>query len=197
MMSEKEFLACEYRGVTTMIGHVFGTDLSHIPEWIMKPAQERGTAVHLYIEQYLRDGEAEIHFEYFSYRDAFTEWLGQFKEVEVVGLEVKLIDHEYAVKGVVDFIGYLDGELYVIDWKTSSNMSGETLMSATAQSLVYRDMVKRLMGLEAKTRVVSIQAGKHTDIELEIDEELPYYFYNLYKFKNKYKKPKRRKKDVQ
>lgn len=190
----EDFKNCEYRGVTTLINHVFGMDFSKIPEWILVPAQERGTAVHEYIEKYLDGQEPKMHFEYFPYRDAFHSWLKQFDEVEVVGLEVELIDHENEVKGIVDFIGYLDGELYVIDWKTSTNMTGETLMSAEIQSLLYRDMVERLMGLEdVYTRVVSIQKDKFTDIPVEDNRELVDSMGLLWKHRCKYKKPRRRK----
>lgn len=182
-----DFITCEYPGVTSVINDVFNTSFDHIPAETLKQSQIRGTAVHEFIEETLKGNEPLMHFEYWSYRDAFHKWMEQFESIEPLYLEKEMIDDEIKVKGIADFIGYLDGELYVIDWKTSSNMSGDTLLSATLQSLIYKDMVKRLLDLDAKTRVVSIQRDKFTDIEVE-DSDMGQKIVELYHFKKKFVK---------
>ena len=177
-----DFILHPYSGVTTVVGEVLGTDLSNIPKHILDQASERGTLVHEYIESYFNGEPTQLPIELWGYRDSFHEWLEQFDKVEPLHLEYKFYDDEYEIKGSVDFIGYLDGELYVIDWKTSSNMSGETLLSANLQSLIYRDMIEKHLGLNAKTRVVSIKKDSYADIPVETSD-IGYKVLDLYKYR--------------
>lgn len=52
--SDEQFFDAPYRGVTSVLSTIFGNKFenSDIPEYILKAAAERGTAVHKFIEDY-------------------------------------------------------------------------------------------------------------------------------------------------
>lgn len=65
--SDSEFFDAPYRGVTSVLNAIFGNKFEKmdIPEYILKAAGERGTAVHAYLEDYqkwwLKETEDEPH----------------------------------------------------------------------------------------------------------------------------------------
>ena len=184
-----DFILHPYSGVTSVVGEILKTDLSFIPKEVLEQASERGTHVHNYIESYFKGEKYLLPIELWGYRDSFHEWLDQFESVEPLHLEYKFYDSDYEVKGSVDFIGYLDGELTLIDWKTSSSMRGETLLSANLQSLIYKSMVEKHLGIEPKTRVVAIHKDSYTDLPVETTPVLP--LLDFYHYKKKFVKKRK------
>lgn len=188
-----EFLECEQRGATSLLKHIFNTDLSHIPSGILKLAGERGTSVHESIEKYFNTGEIDFFFEYKQYRNGFEKFLETVGEVEVLGLELMCVTPH--VKGVIDFVGVIDGAITMIDWKTSSNMSGETRLNAELQLQLYAYMLKECYGVELdKVAVVSIQKDKFRRIDIEYDEGVALGLISTYLYKCRFVKHKREEK---
>lgn len=187
----EEFLECEQRGATSILQHIFSTDLSHIPEGILKLAGERGTSVHESIETWLQGGELDFFFEYKEWGKGFDKFLESIETIQPLGVELRCVTEH--VKGVIDFVGYIDGELTMIDWKTSSNMSGETRLSAELQLQLYTYMLSECYGIDVdKVAVVSVQKNKFRRIDVEYDKDVALGLISTYVYKCKFVKHKRK-----
>ena len=135
--SDAEFFDSPFRGVTSVLNAIFGNKFenSNIPEYILKAAGERGTAVHKYIENWLhwydgklgeedRGEEPHLGLEYAVYETVWKEWLSERIEWGIAPLyiEHKIINKKLGVKGIIDCIAVVNGKYCMIDWKTSSNL---------------------------------------------------------------------------
>jgi len=136
--SDAEFFDAPFRGVTSVLNAIFGNKFenSDIPEHILKAAGERGTAVHKYIEDWLKwykqklydeddyGEEPHLGLEYAVYETTFKEWLEERIKWEIDPLytEQKIINKKLGVKGIIDCIAVVNGVYCMIDWKTSSNL---------------------------------------------------------------------------
>lgn len=183
----EEFLEFDVRGVTSVISHVLGTDLSHIPPHVLQNAGERGTSIHESIEHYMRTGEIKFFFEYRPWQRGFEMFLYSIETIEPMALELRCVSS--SVKGVVDFVGYVDGVLTLIDWKSSSNMSGETRLSAEMQANFYADLLISNYNIDVdKIEVVSIQKDKFKRLTVERDKTLAPSILKVYEHKCKHVK---------
>ncbi len=134
--SDEQFFDAPFRGVTSVLNAIFGNKFenSNIPDYILKAAGERGTAVHKYIEEWLnwykapfrKADEAEPHLdlEYAVYETVWKEWLDERIEWDIRPLytEHKIINKKLGVKGIIDCIAVVNGKYCMIDWKTSSKL---------------------------------------------------------------------------
>jgi len=122
----------KYPSVTTVIGGV--GDHSGLDEWrarvgeeeaklVSRIASKRGTAVHETVEKYLKND-----LEYLS--DANYATKNSFRKLKpaldkhmgtIFGLEVALYSDKLRCAGRVDNIAEWDGELSIVDFKTSRN----------------------------------------------------------------------------
>ena len=130
--SDAEFFDCPFRGVTSVLNAIFGNkyEKMDIPEHILKAAGERGTAVHKYIEDWLKwykgklGEEPHLGLEYAVYETVWKEWLEERIEwgIDPLYTEHKIINKKLGVKGIIDCIAIVNGKCCMIDWKTSSNL---------------------------------------------------------------------------
>lgn len=139
-----------YPSVTTVLGSIPNT---HLNEWIEKVGKEesqriadaaarRGTKIHTWCENHLRsidnsfsmfDQEAKQMFEH------MIPELNKFQEVHA--LETRLWSDKLRVAGTVDSIAKIDGEMYVVDFKTSRSFkSREDIPSYFMQAAAYSVM---------------------------------------------------------
>ncbi len=81
-------------------------------------AAHKGTIVHNAIENWLKFGIEDEDPDYAGYFRAFTEWWEE-KKPEPVGSEVKTYHKLMRYAGTVDMLAYIDGELNLIDFKTT------------------------------------------------------------------------------
>ena len=98
---------------------------------VLADAGNVGTQVHNAIQTYLATGHEPVapSDQVTSAFLAFLEWKDahevkplQIKSESKMGLEYTLYDEELGVAGTADFIGYIDGELTVADWKSSKGI---------------------------------------------------------------------------
>jgi hypothetical protein len=113
----------------------------------LKAAEELGTQVHALIEHHLKgllgiDVPApEVSDEaHFCYSD-FERW-AKDAQLRPVALERIVVSHRHGFCGTLDFIGWCEGHLEVLDWKTSNGIYPEMRL----QSVAYRKAVEE-MGL--------------------------------------------------
>ena len=113
------------------------------PKWreISDYALSIGTRVHKVIECYFKDRHEELRSLYGEdirkpFR-AFLEWKVRTR-FEVVDAEIGVwSEHRYA--GTLDFSGYLDGKLYIIDIKTSKRIYSDYIMQISAYRQAYEE----------------------------------------------------------
>jgi genome maintenance exonuclease 1 len=144
-----------YPSVTKILGAL--QDKTFLEEWkarvgqeeaarISKEASEFGDALHNRIERYLMGEELE---ELKTGRLSFTfqSLLGKlrFKKIKPVGIELPLQSHIVKTQGRCDFVGYVDGELVILDWKTSNkprikSWNDSYFIQAAAYALCFKEM---------------------------------------------------------
>lgn len=159
-----------------------------IPDYILKAAGERGTAVHKYIEDWLNwynhplegseKDEPHLGLEYAVYETVFKEWLDERIEWDIHPLytEQKIINKKLGVKGIIDCIATVNGKVCLIDWKTSSNLDE---WSTNCQLQLYYMMLlkgnkeeKVIAKQIEELRCLSLTKSGYRWFKFEIDKKL-------------------------
>ena len=99
-------------------------------DYIVKKAGEEGTQVHEMIEEYLNGKELNLMDKYGNLQYAPNIWqmflhFVDFWEIykpKLIEAEVHLFSDELKVAGTCDLIIEIDGELWLIDFKTSNHL---------------------------------------------------------------------------
>jgi hypothetical protein len=134
---------------------------ANIDELVLKRAGARGNVIHNRIEHALlgKDVTNEDQLQNYDkleesdfpkietlWQSFMSEDLLQF---ENYALETKI--ETSTVRGIIDYLGYYDGKLSIIDWKTNSGTfkeGGEELEKFTLQLNIYRLMVKAILKVD-------------------------------------------------
>ena len=99
-------------------------------DWIVKKAGEEGTQTHELIEAYLNDeelcflkdnGYPRYSPEVWKMFLRFVEWWETYNPT-LLEAEVHLFSDEIKVAGTCDLVCEIDGELWIIDFKTSNHL---------------------------------------------------------------------------
>lgn len=106
--------------VTQILGKVYPFVYGGIPQAILERKARVGAAVHKAIELFIAGAldEDSVHSEVRPYLDSFTRWWD-----DVQAYEVRLEERLYSPAGYAmtrDFVGRIEGRLWLIDWKTTS-----------------------------------------------------------------------------
>jgi len=144
-----------YPSITTVLSKT--SDMSGLDEWrerigndvaeqIMKEAQIHGTMTHKLCEDYLKNKESEGDFldipkQHFARLKPFLHKMNNIR-----GIELPLYSDELEIAGTCDCIAEYDGDLSIIDFKTSRSRLVEHydkvqkyFIQATAYSLMWRE----------------------------------------------------------
>lgn len=159
-----------------------------IPDYVLKAAGERGTAVHKYIEDWLNwynhplkgsdEDEPHLGLEYAVYETVFKEWLDERIEWDIHPLytEQKIINKKLGIKGIIDCIATVNGKVCLIDWKTSSNLDE---WSTNCQLQLYYMMLlkgnkeeKAIAKQIEELRCLSLTKSGYRWFKFEIDKKL-------------------------
>lgn len=103
----------------------------------LEKAASKGTSVHNAIENWLKFDIEDVPPEYQGYFGAFRMWWDKYKP-EVVGSEIRMCHRLMRYAGTADLIAYIDGELTLVDYKTTYTISDMTCgvqLEAYAQAL--------------------------------------------------------------
>lgn len=122
---------------------------------------ERGTSVHLMCERFLKneDGSAIIQSQPRDHVKLFNQIKFAIKDrVQNIRLQEKVLWSEIlGIAGRADLIAEYDGELSVIDFKTSNNLKQEdSIEHYFVQSTAYALMVEEMYGITINNIVVII-----------------------------------------
>lgn len=127
--------------VTTVLKHagVYG-EYDSVPPEILKRAGEIGTEVHDKIERHLKYGEplSSDNRSVQSYLKSF----GNFNLLDLLTTshtEVRLFHPDLYYAGTIDWLGWIHGELSIIDWKTTNKLNHEAVELQTA---AYAELVR-------------------------------------------------------
>jgi len=147
-------------GVTTIIGNL-GWNKNALISWARREAlagndpdkirdqsADRGTLAHALIEEHLTGRvvdrslypEADLEIAENAFL-AYLEWEGAY-QLEVVGSEIQLAHPELMYGGTIDLLALLDGELALIDFKTTNGVYVEHRVQIAA----YEALVKYHLG---------------------------------------------------
>lgn len=172
----------KFPSVTTVLGHKTGK--AWLEEWKKKVGAEeaeltaargkaRGLAIHALCEDYLRNGEEWIraksvlpinYYLFKKVKEIFDERVGIIR-----GLEMPLYSKRLKVAGTTDFLGYFDGLLSIMDYKTESTTRGQdSVWLYHAQAACYGVLAEeRYPGLNIE-QVVAVSIPQWEDAVVHV-----------------------------
>lgn len=128
---------------------------------VSRRASNRGTKLHLMCEDYLRNELTPMKMQtvmpdtkelFLQIKPKLDECIG-----DIYGLEQPLFSHNLRVAGRCDCIAEWDGELSIIDYKTSSKEKNEDhIQNYFMQCTAYAEMFEEITGREIGQIVVAI-----------------------------------------
>lgn len=185
-------------------------DVGHNIDIILRRAANEGTQVHTAIEKYINGEEITWMDEWGNTKYSLEVWKMIMKFVdfwetykpEVVATEEHLFSDELKVAGTCDLVCRIDGELWLIDFKTS-NMLAKTYdlqLAAYTQAWneIYEEKIQRQGILWLKSSKRGAKEGrvqghgwelKESTEPLETNLELFRLIYEMYKLMNPEMKP--------
>jgi len=116
-------------------------------EYIVKKAGEEGTQVHEMIEAFLNGEELNFlgpqgrplyHPDVWQMFLRFVEWWEEYNPT-LIETEVHLFSDELKVAGTCDMVCEIDGELWIVDFKTSNNMQTTYELQASVYGKMYEE----------------------------------------------------------
>lgn len=174
-----------YPGANSVINSVLGeNDFSHIPQHIMTAATQRGSDVHDAIEKFILEGtplDESYPLEYEIYFDSWKEWYDKYQPT-FLSAELPFIHEARGYKGIIDCVCEIDGEIVVIDWKTSSSLDK---FRARLQQGLYTLALKEVFGLDVdQVRVLSITRNGFKYYNFDYNDDEPIALLKLREVKN-------------
>jgi genome maintenance exonuclease 1 len=144
-----------YPSITTVLSKT--SDMSGLDEWrervgsdvaeqIMKEAQIHGTMTHKLCEDYLNNKESDGDFLDIpkSHFEKLKPYLHKMNNIR--GIEIPLYSDKFEIAGTCDCIAEYNGDLSIIDFKTSRSRLAEHydkvqkyFMQTTAYSLMWKE----------------------------------------------------------
>ncbi|CAB4127492.1 PD-(D/E)XK nuclease superfamily [uncultured Caudovirales phage] len=151
----------KYPSVTAVTG--LGSEV-YIKEWrdrvghdeadaITRRASTRGTRIHTLCEDYILGKELDVSI--FD-KEIFNSMLPHIDKVgDIHCLETRLYSHKLRVAGTVDLIAEYDGDMAIVDWKTSSRVKyAEDISGYFMQASAYSQCFLELTGINIDKLVI-------------------------------------------
>ena len=111
----------EIPSVTTVMKPLSDFEYGGVDERTLEKAANRGTAVHNAIENWLKFGFDDLDPEYHGYMDGFLNWWN-LRKPKLIASEVRTYHRLLNYAGTVDLVAEIDGEINLIDFKTTSRL---------------------------------------------------------------------------
>lgn len=136
-------------------------------EALKEAAGDKGSRVHYALEDIInkktvtmesiyegRDGAKELSVEEYRAIMTFVDWANAVKP-KFLHTETFAVSDKYQYAGTVDCVAEINGETFIIDWKTSKNLwpEYELQLSAYKEALVEMKLVK------PNTKIAILQVG--------------------------------------
>jgi ATP-dependent exoDNAse (exonuclease V) beta subunit len=109
------------------------------PDRMKNDAADFGTAAHVLIEQIIQGLEPPVPPEMETVVENFTAWR------DGAGLDIHLTEQmvfsgKYQYAGAMDAVAYRNGQMVVIDWKTSNGLYREYALQVAAYAKALEEM---------------------------------------------------------
>jgi hypothetical protein len=153
---------------------------------ISRKASGRGTKLHNTVEKYLLNEMSDIKIQtmmpdikemFFDMRKIIDENIG-----DIYGIEQPLYSHKLKLAGRCDCIAEWNGELAIVDWKTSSRIKDKDhIQNYFMQATAYAEMFEERTGKAIDTIVVAISVQSESPqlfVEKKSKYLLPLNEYN-------------------
>lgn len=113
----------------------------------MLDSQDKGKVIHKALETINQDESLMIDLDpaVLPYCEGYMRWYEKF-EPDVIAREEYLVSHRHKYAGTADLICTIDGQLWIVDFKTGSKSIDHGLQLAA-----YRQAYKEMTGKTAKT----------------------------------------------
>jgi hypothetical protein len=101
-----------------------------------------GTIAHSLVEAHIKTGalpDPATPEAAKSAFDAYRKWASMTK-LEIVEQETSMVSEKYQFGGTLDAIGRMDGELCLLDWKTSNGVYQDYLVQLAAYALLWDEV---------------------------------------------------------
>ncbi len=163
----------------TKIMSRLGWSMLDTPTKIMKRSGNIGSEVHHAIDKYLKTGaKTKLKGEA---KNAFNAFLIWEKEVDLkpVDTEVTVWSDELRYAGTLDFVGYINGELCIADWKTSSGIYPENALQLSAYREAFEERSQKTFAVPLTTakKMYLVRLDKKTGKpQIKIFEDSPDLF---------------------
>lgn len=164
-----------YPSVTTILeayykGYGFNEWLKQVgynADEIMRKAGDQGTTVHNMIEKYLLGMKVTWTNEELKPQYSLTEWQMFCKFIEfwtntspeLITQEFNLVSDTLKFGGTIDFVGKINGEIWLLDWKTSNYLHKSYELQLSAYATAWNELnpdykIQRtgILWLNAQTR---------------------------------------------
>lgn len=132
-------------------------------------AQEIGTKIHKWIEDYIKGEEPEMIEGHEKTLNSFKEWEKE-NNVKWIKSELIVASKKHKVAGTLDGLALVNGELVLIDFKTSKRFN----KSAFLQTAAYKMCLEEIGIVPAKRLIVRIPKDEKKVETLEVPT--PYDF---------------------
>ena len=159
---------------------------------ISRKATTRGTSVHKVIERYLKNEDVSSIEMMPNVKSLFVRMKDELdKKINNIHcLEDKLFSHELKLAGTVDCVAEHNGELAVIDFKTSVKLKKkENIGNYFMQGAAYSTMFTEMTGLSINKVVILIGVDTANFCQTLVvqKEELDYHKQELQKYIDNYR----------
>lgn len=139
---------------------------------LSRAATDIGSSVHTFAESYLADPKTPPPADPQAAKgaSALIEWANTHT-IEPIHVERMVFSKKHFYAGTVDFFGHIDGELCVLDFKTSSGLYLEMLLQLAAYAVALEEETEQridhswIVRLDKKT-------GKPTPYYVPLQEKL-------------------------
>lgn len=122
---------------------------------VSRRATKRGTALHTYCEDYLNGKNPKLDvFDKMAYKGLSAH----LDYIEPIAIEEQLYSDRLRVAGTLDCLGKYKGELYIIDFKTTSSLKHDgEFDSYWLQTAAYSAMVYERLNLVVPDLLIIMQ----------------------------------------
>ena len=169
----------EVPSVTTILNYMSDVEYGGINRAVLDQAARRGSLVHEYTELIDCDYDPEeVEYEVVGYLKAYKDFLRDYKP-DWVMIEEPLYCEDYGYAGTVDRIGYIDGNLCIVDIKTLASPTKMQKFTVSAQTSAYERAYGEYIG-----KRYALYLGKDGDYNLvdlwEYDSKYSYNSWGMF-----------------
>jgi len=185
-----------YQSVTTYLKHVL-PESEQLKKWKVRVGPEeaaakmtrgskRGTTIHKFAECYLQGKPFPVGMP--LHQDLFNQLKIEFDKhlSTVYGFEAFLYSHLFRLAGRADIIGKWNGDLSIIDIKTTTNTLypdalEKHLLQAAAYAHLFHAVTKGQYKIKNLVIVVALEAGPPAIVEVRPAKNYLLHFLDIWK----------------